>query len=227
MSDMQELRREPPQQRDRAALALLVAMVMAGTVSLGAIVGSVGSGAMQSALRTMGFGRDTVIQAEQRRQAASIAEIDAMLRDLNAAVGAVRTSAAQRDEATGARLATIDESLGLLKTNMSELRTAQQALAKDESWRKPMDLLIASVAKARGDVILLRASLDDLEHAYRADRSASRQRIDRLEQVMVQKNLRGSLEEGQIQVRPLTLQETTPAELRNGGHILRPAPGAQ
>src|SRR2546423_1789898 len=111
MTDRHGLRREPPQKRDGAALALFGAMAIAGTVSLGAIVGSLGSGAMQSALRTMGFGRDTAIQAEQRRQAASIAELDAMLRDLNGTLGALKTSAAQREEANGARLAAVDESL--------------------------------------------------------------------------------------------------------------------
>src|SRR5215831_14286574 len=110
-------RRKP--KSDFTALSLLIGMVLAVAVTGGASFSAAGSGALQQGLRALGFGRDTEIQAEQRKQAST-----RMMR------------AEANGTAASSRLARLDGSLAALGTNVDELR-ARSDTGGGEQWRKP------------------------------------------------------------------------------------------
>jgi len=92
-------------------------------------------------------------------------------------------------------MAEIDDALGDLRTGMDELRAAQNA-AK-ESWREPVAELAAAAKRTRGDIVRLRASLDELSEQGQLEAVVIGGRLDRIEKAMVQRNLlaplRGSI----------------------------------
>jgi len=61
---------------DPIAFTFLVAMALAAAVVTGASLSGVASGAVQDLLRTAGFGQDSEIRAEQRRQALALTKIE-------------------------------------------------------------------------------------------------------------------------------------------------------
>ena len=136
----------------------------------------------------------------QRRQAALISQLDETVHGLDAAVAGLSArvdSAAGREEAANRRMAEIDGTLGVLRTSIHEIRAAQNAA--EESWREPVAELKAAATRERGEIVRLRASLDELSRARRPETVAIGARIDRIEQAMVQHNLlgpiRGSIQE--------------------------------
>jgi hypothetical protein len=66
----------PRPKHDPVAFTLLVAMALAAAIVTGASLSGVASGAVQDMLRTAGFGQDSEIKAEQRRQALALAKIE-------------------------------------------------------------------------------------------------------------------------------------------------------
>ena len=66
----------PVAKHDPVAFTFLIAMALAAAVVTGASLSGVASGAVQDALRTAGFGQDSEIKAEQRRQALGLAKIE-------------------------------------------------------------------------------------------------------------------------------------------------------
>src|SRR5712691_4350370 len=72
----------PAPKRDRATRAFLIAMIAAVAVNFGAILG-IGA---WSVLQAVGVIGEPAIEAAQRRQAASMSELDATVHALNAAV---------------------------------------------------------------------------------------------------------------------------------------------
>src|SRR5450631_3088189 len=61
---------------DPVAFTFLLAMGLAAAVVTGASLSGVASGALQDVLRTAGFGQDSEIKAEQRRQALALSKIE-------------------------------------------------------------------------------------------------------------------------------------------------------
>ena len=149
----------------------------------------------------VGLAAESPFETVQRRQASAIAQLDRTVQALYAAVAGVSAHAdfaGHREEAMTRRIDQIDDGLGALHTSLNEVRAAQKAAAAEEPWRKPIAQLTAAVTKAQGDIAGLRTSLDDASPARRTDVAAISQRIDRLEQAMVQNNLIGSMR-GSIQ----------------------------
>jgi hypothetical protein len=219
----------------RAAMALVVAVTTAA--ALGAIIGVSGSSALHEALRIMGLAGESAVETVQRKQAAAISELDRTVQALNAAVAGVSAHtdfAGRREDATTRRIDQIDDGLGALRKSLDEMRAAQAAAAAEEPWRKPVAQLAAAVTKAHGELAGLRASLDDAGPARRPDLAAIGERIDRLEQAMVQHNLLGSIR-GSIQdtrQRPPVSRESpstaaTPATPATNGHIINLTPAAE
>ena len=66
----------PLPKHDPLAFTFLIAMALAAAVVSGASLSGVASGAVQDLLRTAGFGRDSEIRAEQRRQALALEKIE-------------------------------------------------------------------------------------------------------------------------------------------------------
>jgi chromosome segregation ATPase len=178
-------RRSP--QRDSTAFALMIGMVLAVAVTAGASLSAVGSGALQQGLRTMGFGRDSELQAEQRKQAAALSEMERIISRMDNEIGGLTTriSRSESNEMEASeRFARLDGELAAVTTDMRELRLRSEA-AGGEAWRKPVDHLNAAVTGARSDIINLRSSLDASDQTRRGEVSALTKRIDRLEQALV------------------------------------------
>ena len=183
----------PGSKRDRAGRALLIAIV-ALAVNFGAGLGLIG----WEALQALGLVAEPAIETVQREQAAAVSQIGTTVHELTTAVvglSARTYSAAQSEDATGRRVAEIDAAVDHLRTNVDDLRAAQNA-AK-ESWREPVAELAAAAKKARGDLVRLRASLDELSEQGQLDAVVIGGRLDRVEKAMVQHNLlaplRGSI----------------------------------
>ena len=174
----------PKPKRDSTALALMVAMFLAVAVTGGASLSSVGSGAFQDTLRTLGFGRETEIQAEQRKQAAVVAEMERIISRMDNEIGTLTTRVARAESgeaATGERIAKLDGGLASLGSDVQDLRARENT---NETWRKPVDHLNSAVTGARGDIVTLRSSLDAYEQSRRSDMNALTKRLDRLERAI-------------------------------------------
>jgi hypothetical protein len=203
---------------DRASRALLIASA-ALAVNFGAGLGLLGWGALQA----LGLVDEPAIESMQRKQTGLIAQLDATIDALHAAVAGLSArvySAAEREEATAQRMAEIDADLGMLRTSMIEMRAAQDA------WREPVGELTAVAAKTRGEIVRLRASLDELNRSRQPEVVAVNARIDRIEHAMVQHNLlgplRGSIHEVAARRSPVALSESSPGA---DGHIINLTPG--
>jgi hypothetical protein len=120
-------------------------------------------------------------------------------------------------------MAEIDARFVALRRSMRELRDAQNAA--NESWLAPVAELNAAATKARGDIVRLRASLDELSRLRHPEVAAIAARIDRIEQAMVQTKLpgaiRGSIHASAERPRSLASAERLPAA---DGHIFELKP---
>jgi hypothetical protein len=203
---------------DRAGRALLVATA-ALAVNVGAGVGLMGWGALQA----LGLVDEPAIESMQRKHTGLIAQLDATIDTSHAAVAGLSArvySAADREEDTARRIAEIDAALGVLRSGMNEMRAAQDA------WREPVGELTTAAAKTRGEIVRLRASLDELHRSRQPEAVAINARIDRIEHAMVQHNLlgplRGSIHEVAGRRLPVALSERSPG---TDGHIINLTPG--
>ncbi|HLN08158.1 MAG TPA: hypothetical protein VK281_04240 [Xanthobacteraceae bacterium] len=216
--------------RDRAAPAAVVAvvaLVIATAAAIGAIIGPTGSNALQEVLRIAGLGGEPVIETVQRKQAAAISQLDVTLQALHAAVAGLSGHAdfaGHREEAMTRRIDRIDDDLGALRISLNDLRAAQSAA--EDSWRKPVAQLTAAVTRAHTEIVGLRASLDEAGPVRRPDLAAIGERIDRLEQAMIQHNLLGSIR-GSIQDARQPPVTRDSAAIATNGHVINLTPAAQ
>jgi len=191
-------------------------------VNFGAVVGLFGWGALQA----LGLVDEPAIETVQRSQAALISQLDASVQAVSGAVEGLsaRLDAAEvRDEAANGRMTEFDAALGALRTSTNEIRAAQNAA--EESWRKPLAELTAAAAKTRGEIVRLRASVDELGRARQPEVVAMSARIDRVEQAMLQHKLlgpiRGSIQEPGTPREPVASRESSPPA---DGHIINLTP---
>jgi TolA-binding protein len=177
-------RRKP--HNDSTATALLIGMVLAVGVTAAASFSAAGSGALQETLRTLGFGRDTEIQAEQRKQAAVLADFERIINRMDNEIGGLSSRVARtaaNDRAVSERLSHIDSGIAALTGEMQDVR-ARSGSADGEGWHKPIEHLNTAVSGARGDIITLRSSLDAYDQARRNDIGALNRRVERLEKAL-------------------------------------------
>jgi hypothetical protein len=185
----------PKPKGDLTALALMIGMVVAVAVTGGASLSAAGSGALQQTLRTLGFGRDGEMQAEQRRQAATLSQIERIIGRMDNEIGALTTRVVRTEASESAAadsLVRLDDKLTALSGEVSELHARSEAAA-GEPWRKPVDHLNAAVAGTRGDIITLRSSLDAYEQLRRNDVGAIAKRLDRLEKSLAARDATASI----------------------------------
>jgi hypothetical protein len=152
---------------DSVAFAFLIAMALAAAVATGASLSGVASGAVQDVLRTAGFGRDSEIKAEQRRQALALAKLENTF-------GLVRGKVALLTSR-------IDD------TDRSRREAAQEALHQAS---KPAPGEVA----ADIDIAALRTSLDEHAERNRNEFSAINKRIDWLEKLVYSQDATGSVQ---------------------------------
>jgi TolA-binding protein len=178
-------RRKP--KSDSTALALLVGMILAVGVTAAASFSAAGSGALQQGLRTLGFGRDTEIQAQQRKQAAVLAEFERIITRMDDEIGGLtnRVARTESNELTvNEQLGRLDSGVAALTGDVKDLRARSSEASGGEAWRKPVDHLNTAVSGARGDIITLRSSLDAHEQQRRNDLGAINRRIERIEKAL-------------------------------------------
>jgi hypothetical protein len=192
-------------------------------VSFGAVLGLTGWPVLQA----LGVVNEPVIEVVQRNQADLISRLDATVHGLNAAVAELSArvdSARDTQEAASQFMTEIDASFVALRSSLRELREAQNAAR--ESWLQPVAELTAAAAKARSDIVRLRASLDELSRLRQPEVAAIGARIDRIEQAMVQYGsagaIRGSIHAPAERPRSLAARESSSAA---DGHLfdLKPA----
>jgi hypothetical protein len=178
----------PEPTRDRAGLP--AAMMVMIAVNFGAVLGLVGWPVLQA----LGLVKEPVVETVQRNQAELMSRLDSTVANLSARVA----STSEKQEAASQFMAEIDARFLALRRSVRELRDAQNAAT--ESWLAPVAELNAAATKARGDIVRLRASLDELRGLRHPEAAAISARIDRIEQAMVQTKLPGAIR-GSIQAQ--------------------------
>ena len=167
-------------QRPSFDLPLSLALVLAFAVIVGAAYTAIGSGSLNDVLRSLGFAHYNAIEIEQRQQAADIADLDRIIRGVIIDV-ATMTARSQVDHMeTNERVARLDGEFHSLRTDMGALRIA----VTREPWKKSVDHLNTAVTGVRGDMVMLRSSLDASELGNRKDIATMTRRIERLEQAL-------------------------------------------
>jgi len=116
----------PLPKNDPLAFTFLIAMALAAAVVTGASLSGVASGALQDVLRIAGFGRDSEITAERRRQALALEKIEMSFSVMRADVALLnaRVDDAERphQETANAAASRIDGEIewGALRTSLDE-----------------------------------------------------------------------------------------------------------
>jgi hypothetical protein len=115
----------PVFKNDNSVFTSLVAFSLAAAVVAGASLGGVASGAVKDMLRNAGFGHDSEITAEQRRQASALEKIELTVGRARADIallnGRVDDAENLRQEAANAAVSTEHElELGALRTSLDE-----------------------------------------------------------------------------------------------------------
>jgi hypothetical protein len=145
----------PLPKHDPVAFTFLIAMALAAAVVTGASLSGVASGAVQDMLRTAGFGQDSEIKAEQRRQSLALAKIETSF-------GLVRGEVA------------------MLNARIADAERLHLAAAKEAPAPGPG----SGHVDAGIDLATLRTSLDEHAERNRYEFSAVNKRIDWLEQLV-------------------------------------------
>ena len=184
--------------RDGATLAILGAMFIALALVCGASLTAFGSGAVDEVMHALGYSRVSVLESEQRRQAAVLATLEPLVRDIASDVGSLNrriTTANHDDTAVNDRLALVDADIAALVAETKSLRSAQQEIGQSlqtahselwrepvSQWREPVEHLDEALSATRGDVLALRSTIDERDQGYRKDIGSIFRRLDRLEQ---------------------------------------------
>src|SRR5215475_7390622 len=130
----------PRPKSDSTALALMVGMIFAVAVTAAASFSAAGSGALQQGLKAMGFGRDSEIQAEQRKQAVALTQLERIINRMDNEIGGLttRVTRVESDEITVKdRITRLDNGFAAVSSDMKELRQRSEAAGAD-AWRKPV-----------------------------------------------------------------------------------------
>jgi hypothetical protein len=107
---------------DPLAFTFLLAMALAAAVVTGASLSGIATGAVQNLLRTAGFGQNSEIRAEQRRQALALEKIELSVGRMRADVALLNSRV---DEAENPRQEAIDSSAGIdIEFDLGALRTS-------------------------------------------------------------------------------------------------------
>jgi DNA mismatch repair ATPase MutL len=147
--------------RDTTALALVWAAGIACTLTAVTLLSSAGTGALQDTLKSLGFGREKAIEAQQRQQANTIAELERAIRNVGREVGALNTRMAvteHKESLTSEALQRLDGDLNVVRAEVADARTA------------------------RHEVMRLRSSIDANDRSSQKTITTLTKRLDKLEQ---------------------------------------------
>jgi hypothetical protein len=201
--------------RDTTALVLLGAMFIALAMIGSASLSAVGPSAFQDIVNAIGLGRSAAIETEQRRQAAVLDALSEMVHTVSADVGTLTTRvkfADQNDVAVSDRFSLLDSDIAALVAEIRSLRT----VGSDPFDPGPVDHVDNDLRAAQTDILALRSSFDAHEQIYRKDMASMTKRIDRLEQIVNNRDLTSSI---QTQMRKSKVRRAprgiTTARVRN------------
>jgi hypothetical protein len=176
--------------RDTTALALLGAMLVVLAIVCGTSLSAAGAGAFQHVMNTFGFGRNADIEAEQQRQAATLAALEPVIQNISADVGTLnrRIKTADSNPAINERFAAMDADIAALVAEIKAMRTSQTG---SQMWVDPVGRLDTALSSTQSDVLALRSSFDEQSQAFRKDIGiinkdigGINRRLDRLEQTV-------------------------------------------
>jgi hypothetical protein len=167
MRECMRMPSKPLPKHDPVAFTFLLAMALAAAVVAGASLSGVASGAVQDLLRTAGFGQDSEIKAEQRRQALVLAKIETSF-------GLVRGEVAMLN-------ARIDDAE---KSHQEAAISAVKPEVKSEPGRVDSEI----------DLAALRTSFDEHAERNRNEFIAVNKRIDWLEKLIYNQDATGSVQ---------------------------------
>lgn len=177
--------------RDSAATALLAAVLIAAGLTGVATMSAAGSGALQELLRFAGVGRTTLLEQEQQRHTAAIAEIKRALANVAGDIGTVAVQArlAQTDAAgTIGLLAKLDGDVGALR------ETVARQSKPGETPPGAMPQSDRLVHGALMELASLRSTVDANESSQRKDIAVINHRLERLERTLTGHEITGSLQ---------------------------------
>lgn len=204
--------------RDTTAVALLAAVLIAAGLTGVATLSAAGSGALQEVLRFAGVGRATVLEQEQQRQAATLAEIERILNNVQVDLGSVeaRAKIAQADAADlGTRLTRIDGDIGSLRESLGK-----RPIANAQGLRDAMHQSDKVVHGALMEVASLRSTFDANETTNRKEFAAINQRLDRLERTLTGHDITSSVQKRPA--RKLHARRPAPAIRANNEYMGAP-----
>jgi hypothetical protein len=187
----------PASKRDTTALVLLGAMFIALAMIGSASLSAVGPSAFQDIVNAIGLGRNSAIEAEQRRQAAVLDALSEMVHTVSADVGTLTTRvkfADHNDVAVSDRFSLLDADIAALVAEIRSLRIA----GSETSEPGLVDSLDSGLRTAQTDILTLRSSFDAHEQIYRKDMASVTKRIDRLEQIVNNRDVTSSIRHTQI-----------------------------
>ena len=153
--------RDPAPKRDTTALALVWAAGIACTLTAVALLSSAGTGALQDTLKSLGFGREKALEAQQRQQAITISELERAIRNVGREVGTLNTRMAvteHKENLTSEALQRLDGDMTVVRSEVADARTA------------------------RHEVMRLRSSIDANDRTSQKTITTLTKRLDKLEQ---------------------------------------------
>jgi hypothetical protein len=179
--------------RDTTALVLLGAMFIALAMIGSASLSAVGPSAFQDIVNAIGFGRSAAIETEQRRQAAVLDALSEMVHTVSADIGTLTTRvkfADQNDVVVSDRFSLLDADIAALVAEIRSLR-----IAGSENYEPgSVDSVDSGLRTVHTDILNLRSSFDAHEQIYRKDMASMTKRIDRLEQLVNNRDLTSSIQ---------------------------------
>jgi hypothetical protein len=169
--------------RDTTALALLGAMLVVLAIVCGTSLSAAGAGAFHQVMNAFGLGRFADIEAEQQRQAASLAALEPVIQNMAADVGTLnrRVKTADSNLAVNERFAAMDADIAALVAEIKAMRTTQTSA---QSWVDPVSRLDTALSTSQSDVLALRSSFDEQSQVFRKDIGSINKRLDKLEQTL-------------------------------------------
>jgi chromosome segregation ATPase len=203
---------------DTTALALLGTMLLALAIGAGAYLADGRSSALRDIVQVVGIGRTSAIETEQRRQLATIAELERTVQAVSselAGMNARIAGADRQDSHVADRFALVEADIGALVAELRNLRAAARQ-AEPAAMSGPVaDHLNNAVTAAQSDIAALRSSIDEQDRTSREKIDAIANRLDRVERQLATRDLTGS-------IRPVSRKKIVKRKMRPVG-AARPA----
>jgi hypothetical protein len=209
---------------DTTALALLGAMLLALAIGGGASLADGRSSALRDIAQVVGIGRTSAIETEQRRQLATLAELERTVQAVSSELAGMSARIAgvdREDSHVADRFALVEADIGALAAELRSLRAAarQTEPAAVSGW--VADHLNNAVTAAQSDIAALRSSIDEHDRSTREEIDTIAHRLDRLEHQLMTRDLIGSTNPRDLtgSIRPAPRKKVVRRKARTVGAV--------